>query len=308
VTPTFAVVVAAHNAELTVGSAIASVLNQTRPDFELVIVDDGSQDQTAQIVQQVGDPRVRLIQQANGGTATARNNGIEQTTAPLIGILDSDDLWLPDYLETMASVLESDKTAALAYTDAWVLDDVTGRVHRRLAAASAKPPASPPSDPHDLLRLLLRGNFVYVSTTFHRRVVERIGDFDARCFCEDYELWLRFAAAGYRIARAPRPLAIYRDRANSKSADKQVGLEGLRGTLELVLTEYSLDDDLRHIAERRIAAIDRQLSSPGARLDAAARALAKRVLRPYLLRWTPPREVAAVLDATDQGTHGAVKR
>jgi glycosyltransferase involved in cell wall biosynthesis len=298
VTPTFAVVIAAYDAERTLGAAIASVLGQSRPDFELVVVNDGSQDRTAEVAERVADARVHLVHQTNKGTATARNTGIEQTTAPLIAILDSDDLWLPNYLETMAAVLEDDEHAALAYTDAWVLDDASHRIRRRTATASTNPPASPPSDPRQLLALLLRSNFVYVSTAFRRRAVERIGGFDARCFCEDYELWLRFAAAGYRIARAPGPLAIYRDRFDSKSSDERRELEGLRATLELVLAEYRLDDGLRSLVKRRVAAIDHHLYGRGPRLEGALRTLAKQLLRPYLLRRTPPREVAAVLEST----------
>jgi len=302
VTPTFTVVVAAYNAELTLGAAINSVLNQSRRDFELVVVDDGSQDDTASIVQRFKDPRLRLLRQPNGGTASARNLGIEQSTAPLIAILDSDDMWLPNYLQTMGRVLKDDQTAVLAYTDAWVLDDATGRIHRRTVGVSAGAPAVPPWDPRDLLGLLLRKNFIYVSTTFRRWAVERLGGFDRRCFCEDYELWLRFAAAGYRFAQAPQPLAIYRNRANSKSSDERIGLEGLRGTIQLVLAEYRLDHELRALVERRMAALDRELSGNAVRLERITRAVAKRLLRPYLLRRTAPREVAAVLDPSAQGS------
>jgi glycosyltransferase involved in cell wall biosynthesis len=302
VTPTFTVVVAAYNAERTIGAAITSVLNQSRPDFELVVVDDGSQDRTAEIAEGVADARVHLVRQTNGGTASARNTGIEQSSAPLIAILDSDDLWLPNYLETMAAVLEDDEHAVLAYTDAWVLDDATRRIRRRTATAPTNPPATPPSDPRQLLALLLQSNFIYVSTTFRRRAIERIGAFDARCFYEDYELWLRFAAAGYRIARAPGPLAIYRDRVDSKSSDERVHLEGLRATLELVLAEYRLDDGLRYLVERRVAALDREVDGRWPRLKGALRAWAKRLLRPYLFRRTPPGEVAAVLEATTRSS------
>jgi glycosyltransferase involved in cell wall biosynthesis len=298
VTPTFAVVVAAHNAEKTLGAAIVSVLNQSWSDFELVVVNDGSRDRTAEVAERVADARVHLVHQTNKGTASARNTGIEQSSAPLIAILDSDDLWLPNYLETMTAVLDDDEKAALAYTDAWVLDDASRRIRRRTATASMNPPATPPSDPRQLLALLLRGNFVYVSTTFRRRAVERIGGFDARCFCEDYELWLRFAAAGYRIVRTPGPLAIYRDRVDSKSSDERRDLEGLRAMLQLVHAEYDLDDGLRSLVERRLATIDHQLYGRGPQLEGAVRALAKRLLKPYLLRRTPPPEVAAVLEAT----------
>lgn len=296
--PAFAVVIPAYNAERTLRATVASVLNQSRPDFELVVVDDGSQDRTAEVAKGVADQRLRVVRQTNLGPASARNTGIEQTTAPLVAILDSDDVWLPNYLEVMGEVLENDQGAALAYTDAWVLDDATRRIHRGTVAASMSPPAEPPSDPRELLALLLLRNFIFVSTTFRRQAIERSGGFDSRCPpSEDYELWLRFAATGYRFACAPGPLAIYRDRVDSASADERRMLQGERAVLELVLAEYDLDVGFDAVIEGRIAAIDRKLYSKMARLQGMPRTLAKRLLKPYLWRRTPPPEVAAVLKA-----------
>jgi glycosyltransferase involved in cell wall biosynthesis len=294
--PAFSVVVAAYNAERTLRQTITSVLNQTRPDFELVVVDDGSSDRTAELTERFEDPRVRLVRQANGGTAAARNTGISNSRAPLIALLDSDDLWLPSYLETMGAVLESDEGAALAYTDAWVLDDTSGRVSRTSAAASANPPERPPDDPRKLLKLLLRGNFVFTSTTFRREVIEEAGGFDGRCDqCEDYELWLRLAARGRRFARTPEPLAVYRNRPGSKSSDDLRLLAGVREMLELVLAEYELDAELRADVVSRKAEIDRELSGRLPRIRRRLRGYAKRLLKPYRWHRTPPREVAAVL-------------
>jgi glycosyltransferase involved in cell wall biosynthesis len=272
-------------------------LKQSRCDFELVVVDDGSADQTAIVAKRIRDARVRVISQANAGTASARNAGIAATTAPLIAILDSDDLWLPTYLETMGATLARDEGAALCYTDAWVLDDASGRVRRRSAMASQNPPNQPPSEPRPLLARLLESNFIFVSTTFRRQVVEQIGNFDSRCFCEDYELWLRFAARGYHVARAPGRLAVYRDRNDSKSADDRRGLEGLRGTLELVHDEYPLSSDLRALIERRLAVIDRELSGQIPPLREVPRVLARRFISPYLWYRQLPPEVAAVLSS-----------
>ncbi len=294
--PTFAVVVAAYNAERTLAATVRSVLAQTRSDFELAIVDDGSTDGTLELAQGFDDSRVKVLRQENGGTAAARNAGIAGTSAPLIAILDSDDLWLPRYLETMGRLLDADPGAALAYTDAWVLHDPSGRIARRYAASAVNPPQRPPDDPHELLELLIQGNFVFASATFRRSVVEEIGVFDRRCNeCEDYELWLRFAAHGRRFVRSEGPLAVYRNRAGSKSSNELRLLEGVRDCFDVVLTEYELDAGLRAVAGRRRAAVNAEVTRRLPRARRLLRGYARGLLAPYLWRRTPPPEVAGVL-------------
>jgi glycosyltransferase involved in cell wall biosynthesis len=294
--PSFAVVVAAYNAERTLAATVESVLGQTRAEFELAIVDDGSTDGTLELAESFDDPRVKVFRQENGGTAAARNAGIAGTRAPLVAILDSDDLWLPRYLETMGRLLDGNPGAALAYTDAWVLDDSSGRISRRHAASSVNPPQRPPDDPRELLELLLRGNFVFASATLRRTVVEEVGLFDRRCNeCEDYELWLRFAAHGCRFVRSEGPLAIYRNRAGSKSSNELRLLGGVRDCLDVVLSEYELDDDLRAAATRRRAAVNAELTGRLPRIRRRLRGHTRRVMAPYLWRRTPPPEVAGVL-------------
>jgi glycosyltransferase involved in cell wall biosynthesis len=296
--PKFSVVVAAYNAEATIGATLCSVLAQTRDDFEVVVVDDGSEDGTATVATASGDPRIRVVEQENAGTAAARNRGISESGAPLVAMLDSDDLWLPRYLETMGRLLEDNPHADLAYTDAWVLSDRLGRVGRRTAAAWARTPKPPPSEPERLFALLLHANFVFVSATVRRSALDEIGGFDRRCTqCEDYELWLRFARRGRRFVGAKSPLCVYRLRAGSKSSDEQRMLLGVREMFDLVLAEYELDDRVRPLVRARRDALDAQIARPTRRLSrASAIAAAKRALRPYLWPKTPPADVAQLLE------------
>ena len=137
-TPAFSIVMAAYKSAATVAESIESVRRQTRSDWELIVVDDGSPDATADIAEGSRDPRVRVVREAvNRGPAAARNRGISLAQAPLVCTLDSDDLWLPRYLETMASTLQANPAASVAFTDAWVLDDATGRISKKSAMATS---------------------------------------------------------------------------------------------------------------------------------------------------------------------------
>ncbi|KXS41974.1 MAG: family 2 glycosyl transferase [Methanolobus sp. T82-4] len=99
--PLISVVIPLYNKELHIKRAINSVLVQTIQDFEIVVVDDGSTDKSSEIVRTINDERIKLIQQENRGVSAARNRGIEKARADIIAFLDSDDEWLPTFLETV---------------------------------------------------------------------------------------------------------------------------------------------------------------------------------------------------------------
>ncbi len=209
--PRFTVVMAAFNAAATVRSAIESVLAQTNSDLELIVVDDGSTDGTAEAVARVGDPRVRYTSQPNRGPAAARNTGIAQARGAYVAFLDSDDLLLPSYLERSEAALRSTPGAGFAYGDAYVFDDFTGKVRRRSAMARNRPPEPPPVDRAAFLLELLQRNFIYVAVTVPREVLDRVGGFDESLKGpEDYELWLRILLHGYGAAWIPGRPALYR--------------------------------------------------------------------------------------------------
>jgi glycosyltransferase involved in cell wall biosynthesis len=105
--PMFSVVIPLYNKERTVERAVRSVLNQTVQDFEIVVVNDGSEDQGPAIVGAIIDPRIRLIYQENQGVSAARNRGVAESKADLIAFLDADDLWAPDFLEEIAALCDA---------------------------------------------------------------------------------------------------------------------------------------------------------------------------------------------------------
>jgi glycosyltransferase involved in cell wall biosynthesis len=290
----------AYNSEATICLAIESVLRQTRTDFELIIVDDGSTDETASRVQPfLRDTRIRLISQPNLGPAAARNAALTQARGTYVSLIDSDDLWLPRYLEAMSATLDVDATAAVAYTsNAWVLDDTTGRIMRarRVKGVSPRHTTSITKPPEFFRALLERGNFVFGLVTFHSWVLDRVGTFRSELLTgEDAELWLRIASRGYRFVRCPSKLAIYRRKPGQLTSDPRRLLQGAEHVYRIVAEEYDIQEDLRQIARERMQEQVRLLSTLDSRQP---RRVPRRIRRPYnavsRLRnfyMKPPREI-----------------
>jgi glycosyltransferase involved in cell wall biosynthesis len=307
---TFTVVVPAYNAARTIGSAIRSVLAQTRQDFEVIVVDDGSTDGTSDRASVYeSDPRIRVIRQPNRGPSAARNAGIAAARGSYVSTLDADDLWLPEYLEVMGAALEDTPGAGLAYTDAWVLDDMTGRIRRRSAMSYQRPPKVVP-DPHSFFRLLLERNFIYNSVTAPRSVLERAGGYDESLWTsEDWELWLRIAATGTAAVRPPGKLGIHRKHSASLTSDPRRIARSTCEVYRRFAQDPNADADVRALAERQLeqwTKMLRDLESP-TRL-ASLRGRAGAIKRQALSRWIwrrPPVAVERTLRAVEGGTLAA---
>jgi glycosyltransferase involved in cell wall biosynthesis len=258
----FTVVTAAYNARATVGSAIRSVLAQTRDDFELIVVDDGSSDGTPDVVRSFADERVRLLELDHGGAAAARAAGIATGTAPLVSLLDADDLWLPGYLEAMGAALDAEPGASFAYTDAWYLDDRTRDVRRASAMHYQRPPEPPPATADELFAALLERNFIYNAVTVRRSAIDDVGPPDARLRASiDWEWWLRLSARGHRAVRVPGRLAVYRRPSTSITLDPARVAAGQRDLLRIVATEYSVTPDTRAALLARADRLDRDVEA-----------------------------------------------
>ena len=121
--PRVSVVMPVYNVEAYVAEAITSVLAQTLPDFELIIVDDGGNDGSMDICRGFDDPRIRIISQANRGLAGARNTGIAAARAPYIALLDSDDRWLPDKLALHVIHLDNTPEIGVSYCPSRFIDE-----------------------------------------------------------------------------------------------------------------------------------------------------------------------------------------
>lgn len=301
--PRFSVVVPAHNEAELVPSAIASVLRQTTPDWELVVVDDGSEDQTVAVAGALADrdQRIEVVSTPNRGLSAARNKGIECSSAPYVSFLDSDDLLMPTYLERMGATLDAAPGAGFAYTDAWALDGETRRIRRATAMSPWRPPTRPPSDPAEMMRLLLRDNFVFVSTTVPRAVLERVGAFDTSLTsAEDYDLWLRILAAGLPAVSPGGVLALKRERPTAMSADHMKMLSNLVMICRRLAADEGLPGDIRARAAERVGEYEATMAGlEGSDRGRAAVIRARRMLSPLRSavepgrRWRrrPPPEV-----------------
>jgi glycosyltransferase involved in cell wall biosynthesis len=209
--PLASIVIPAFNAARTITSTVESALRQSLTSLEVVVVNDGSTDATAEIVGGMDDPRVRLVTQANRGLPAARNAGIAASRGAYVAFLDSDDLFLPDFVQLGIDALRARSRPGFAYTDAYVLDEASGRIRETSAMAQFDPPIPPPQGSAEFLIALMRINFVYVSTIVPREVLTAVGGFnESLTSCEDYDLWLRILVHGYEAAWFPGRHAIYR--------------------------------------------------------------------------------------------------
>lgn len=190
------VIIPTYNRETVIGRAIESVLKQTYPHFELLIIDDGSTDQTKQVVEQIADERIRyILLEENGGVAHARNVGIAETQYDYIAFLDSDDEWMPEKLEMQMEKL-LDSSAGF------------GAVYCRMGGNDwmGKPYIFPPYELErsilegKMLPIMLMQNLIGTPTVLVRReCIEKVGGFkESLVSLEDWE-WILRIAKEYRI-------------------------------------------------------------------------------------------------------------
>lgn len=214
-----AVIIPAYNAEATIDETLLSVRAQTCRSLDIVVVDDGSNDATPAIVtaHAACDPRVRLLRQANGGVAAARNLGIAQSAAPLIAFIDADDLWTRDKIEKQLLALrQAPPGTGLVYCWSALIDEqgrITSLDHRPRYSGAVL-------DRLCEVNLIANGS----SPLIPRTVIEVVGGFDpglrARHAqgCEDLDLYLRIAER-YGFAVVPEHLTGYRQLDSAMSSD-----------------------------------------------------------------------------------------
>ena len=220
--PAVSVIMPAFNVAPYVGDAIRSALAQTYTDFELIVVDDGSKDGTADVVGQLAreDRRIHLVQQSNRGLAGARNAALRAARGEFFALLDSDDLWEPDFLEEQMAILEAHPRVDIVTGNGWCLG---GARHGQLARPFPDPRPEP-----DLASIIGDEWSVFIMSVFRRSVYTTIGAFDENMRSnEDYDFWLRAAVAGLTFRRNDRPLGHYRVRTDSLSASDVRMLSGI---------------------------------------------------------------------------------
>lgn len=229
--PKISIIIPNYNNARYLNMAIQSVLAQTYKDYEIIIVDDGSTDNSRDIVARFGNA-VRYIYQENQGLAGARNTGIQAAKGELIGLLDADDEWHSDYLEYMVGLSEKHPDAQVFYSMAQCMD-VDGQDLPQFVGG-------PPVEPEKLYQVLLRANFIIPSTvTFRKKPVVESGCFDVSLrSCEDWDLWFHLLPEG-RFLGSFKSLVRYRVHGNSLSTN----LNGMHAAAKKVIEKHFGKED-----------------------------------------------------------------
>lgn len=212
----FSVVIPLYNKELSIQKTLNSVLSQTYTNYEIIVVDDGSTDESALQVLKIVDKRIKLIQKENGGVSCARNKGILAAKGEYVAFLDGDDLWHPTYLETLHQLIQDYPNNAIygiecvkiVNEEIPSLENDATNYYRGIAD-------------WDYSKMFFTGS----STCAPREKLIELGLFDTRMkYGEDMDMWFRLMLNGGGVSYA-KPLAYYRQDAENRAMNKVIPLE-----------------------------------------------------------------------------------
>ncbi len=256
--PRFSIIIPCYNCSATIVETLQSAAAQTIRDIEIIVIDDGSTDESADVVARFAqsEPRVRLIRQANAGVSASRNLGKQEARGGFIAFLDSDDLWDPRYLETHARRFEADASLGLSFSVAKIMradGQDTGQTSR---------PKLRGLTPEEMLAT--NPCTTASAIVVRRETIEEAGRFDTSLRrAEDQEWLFRVALTKWKIEGDPNPLISYRQSEG-----------GLSSNLSAMYDSYA--EMLAKARLRSPALVDRHGKIASARM---LRYLARRALR-----------------------------
>jgi glycosyltransferase involved in cell wall biosynthesis len=236
--PAVSVIIPTYNRGWILKEAIDSVLAQDYTDYELIVVDDGSTDNTREILDSYGQDII-VLQQSNKGVSAARNRGIAESRAQLVAFLDSDDLWLPQKLTRQVAFFKSNPAALIGQTEeTWVRNGVRvnpKKRHHKFSGMIFEP---------SLALCLVSPSAVMISKT----LFDTVGLFDESLpACEDYDLWLRVSCR-YPVYLIDAPLIIKRG-GHADQLSMAAGLDKYRiQSLKKLIEREPLSESQKHAA------------------------------------------------------------
>ena len=259
--PKVSVIIPTYNRANFIEESIRTVLNQTYGDFELIVVDDGSTDNTAAVVGAVKDKRIRYIVRANGGPSAARNTGIAAATGELLTFLDSDDWMLPHNLSTLVGLLDEQPGADVAYGWLYLMDpygmpidyvhgEIKGPVPPQLDEpwpGIALRPSGTDIEGQILNELILEpdGTIAIGAAVVRRTCVDAVNGFDpARRYQEHWDFYLRLAAAGCTYACSRQAVLAARIHSGGLHKNRTAMYAARLDILERMLGDSRLKDRL----------------------------------------------------------------
>ena len=267
--PEVSVVIPLYNKAPYIARALASVIIQTRQDFEVIVLDDGSTDDGAEIARRFDDPRIRVIRQENSGVSAARNRGIEAARTDFIAFLDADDEWTPTHLETLLR-LRGKYPLAGAYGTAYLIK----RANLTIQVPSIDADGIPPEPWEGLLPNYFKVAFPGPSplsssaVAVPKTILNEMGGFStAAWYGEDVDVWGRIALR-YPIAFSRNGLAIYHKEAANRACDKKepihehIFVTSAREALQTGEVAPVLREDLlEYVASRQIQIAARNIEA-----------------------------------------------
>ena len=207
--PSVSVVIPCYNSASTLRETLDSALGQTYGNVQIIAINDGSTDETGDILTAYGD-RITVLSQQNAGQTVAKINAIVQATGDYIAFLDSDDLWDAAKISRQVALMESSPETGLCYTAGHVIDGSGARMSAFFA--------SPTHRGNCFEELLLQNDIVASSVMVRREALDRLGVFDAELrACENWELWTRIASE-YLVDCVDEPLTFYRKHGGNMSS------------------------------------------------------------------------------------------
>jgi glycosyltransferase involved in cell wall biosynthesis len=216
--PKVSVIIPTFNRERLVGRAIESVFQQTYTDYEIVVVDDGSTDNTTDVLKRFNG-KIRYFYQKNAGISGARNRGLREATGEYIAFLDSDDTWVPEKLAVQVEVLDRDKEVGITYSRMLILNEDGKRCGYKPDEKTGR----------DFLELIeIRGDIATSTVMTRKECFDRVGTFDPDLPpMEDFDMWLRIAKF-YKIHEVTDiTLAYYYEHSHQATRDLRKVYEGL---------------------------------------------------------------------------------
>ena len=234
------VLLSVYNDEKFIGTAVDSILNQTLKDFELLIIDDSSNDKTRDIISAYKDPRIRLVKtKKNIGITKSLNKGLKIARGKYIARLDSDDISCPDRLEKQLSYLENNKNYAMVGSHTEVVDENGEHLEYWNQEESAE---------LIFYTLSYRNCLTSSSVMFNKNIVNSLGGYDESCDrAEDFDLWYRISRK-YKIYAIPEYLIKWRKRDESHSTENKIEVDSRsrkivieRSKINEKLLDYLLD-------------------------------------------------------------------
>lgn len=245
--PFFSVAMPAYNAEATIARAIESVLAQSFDDWELVVVDDGSTDDTADVVAgyRLRDARVKLVRQENAGCGAARDAAIRGSEGTYIVRLDADDVLLPRYMERMREFIIA--------TPGYDIYSCNGyHVYPDGSRRLARPGPWYEEERSFTLEDMLFATHIFTVAVFTRALFDRVGGIRPGVYCEDLDFWLRALAQGATHRYTPQALAVYEFSDTQMTADFARVARSRETIYSDLIATGSLTSEQQHLARRAI--------------------------------------------------------